>query len=115
VVHSHAHDLPKKVRVLALKHALSAKAREAAIIVIDALSVKGPKTKALREQFEKLGIANALLIGGDAIEDNFRLAARNIANIDVLPVRGINVYDVLRRNKLVLTKDALAALEERLK
>jgi large subunit ribosomal protein L4 len=115
VVHSHAHDLPKKVRVLALKHALSAKAREAAIIVIDTLSVKGPKTKALREQFEKLGIANALLIGGDAIEDNFRLAARNIANIDVLPVRGINVYDVLRRNKLVLTKDAVTALEERLK
>ena len=71
--------------------------------------------KAAAEQFEKLGIANALLIGGDAIEDNFRLAARNIANIDVLPVRGINVYDVLRRRKLVLTKDAVSALEERLK
>jgi len=115
VVRSHAHDLPKKVRALALKHALSAKAREAAIIVVDALSVKAPKTKALKQQFEKLGIANALFIGGEAIEDSFRLAARNIANIDVLPVRGINVYDVLRRHTLVLTKDAVSALEERLK
>jgi large subunit ribosomal protein L4 len=115
VVRSHAHDLPKKVRTLALRHALSAKARAAAIIVIDALSVKKAKTKALREQFAKLGIANALLIDGETIEDSFRLAARNIANIDVLPVRGINVYDVLRRQTLVLTRNAVAALEERLK
>jgi len=115
VVRSHAHDLPKKVRTLALRHALSAKARAAAIIVIDALSVKKAKTKALREQFEKLGIANALLIDGETIEDTFRLAARNIANIDVLPVRGINVYDVLRRQTLVLTRNAVIALEERLK
>ena len=115
VSRSHAHDLPKKVRVLALKHALSAKARDADIVVIDALSIKAAKTKALRGQFEKLGLANALFVVGDAIEDNFRLAARNIADIDVLPVRGINVYDVLRRNKLVLTKDAVNALQERLK
>jgi large subunit ribosomal protein L4 len=115
VVRSHAHDLPKKVRTLALRHALSAKARAAAIIVIDALTVKKAKTKALREQFEKLGIANALLIDGETIEDSFRLAARNIANIDVLPVRGINVYDVLRRQTLVLTRNAVVALEERLK
>jgi large subunit ribosomal protein L4 len=115
VVRSHAHDLPKKVRTLALRHALSAKARAAAIIVIDALTVKKAKTKALREQFEKLGIANALLIDGETIEDSFRLAARNIANIDVLPVRGINVYDVLRRQTLVLTRNAVIALEERLK
>ena len=115
VVRSHAHDLPKKVRVLALKHALSAKARDAAIVVVDALSLKAPKTKALREKFEKLGIANALFVGGEAIEDGFRLAARNITNVDVLPVRGINVYDVMRCQTLVLTKDALSALEERLK
>lgn len=112
---SHAHELPKKVRTLALKHALSTKAREDAIIVIDNLSVETPKTKALLAQFEKLGIANALFIGGNAIEDGFRLAARNIANVDVLPVQGINVYDVLRRHTLVLTKDAVNALEERLK
>lgn len=115
VVRSHAHDLPKKVRALALKHALSAKAKDAAIIVLDSLSVEAPKTKSLRAQFEKLGIANALFIGGESIEDNFRLAARNIGNIDVLPVKGINVYDVLRRHTLVLTKDAVSALEERLK
>ena len=115
VVRSHAHDLPKKVRVLALKHALSAKARDADIIIVDGLTVTEAKTKALREKLEKLGIANALLIGGATIEDSFRLAARNIGNLDVLPVQGINVYDVLRRQKLVLTKDAVAALEERLK
>jgi large subunit ribosomal protein L4 len=115
VPRSHEHGLPKKVRALALKHALSAKAKDSALIVVDALSVEAPKTKSLRAQFEKLGIANALLIGGDSIEDNFRLAARNIGNIDVLPVKGINVYDVLRRHTLVLTKDAVTALEERLK
>ena len=112
---SHAHDLPKKVRIMALRHALSAKARDAAIIIVDALAIKAPKTKALRQQFDKLGINNALFVGGESIDDGFRMAARNIANVDVLPVRGINVYDVLRRHTLVLTKDAVAALEERLK
>lgn len=115
VPRSHAHELPKKVRTLALKHALSTKAREESIIVVDTLAVESPKTKALLAQFQKLGIANALFIGGSAIEDGFRLAARNIANVDVLPVQGINVYDVLRRHTLVLTKDAVNALEERLK
>ena len=115
IARSHEHGLPKKVRIMALKHALSAKARDADIIVVDALAVDAPKTKALRRQFEKLGIANALFIGGETIEDGFRLAARNIANIDVLPVQGINVYDVLRRQKLVLTKAALDVLQERLK
>ena len=115
VPRSHEHDLPKKVRVLALKHALSAKAKESALIVVDGLSVSEPKTKALLAQFEKLGIANALFIGGESIEDGFRLAARNIANVDVLPVRGINVYDILRRHTLVLTKDAVNMLQERLK
>ena len=115
VSRSHAHDLPKKVRLLALRHALSAKARDADILVVDGLSVDGPKTKALRQRLEGLGIANALLVGGANIDDGFRLAARNIINLDVLPVQGINVYDVLRREKLVLTKEAVQVLEERLK
>jgi large subunit ribosomal protein L4 len=112
---SHAIDLPKKVRVLALRHALSAKAQDGGIVVLDAVSAKDAKTKALREQLEKLGIESALIIDGAEIENNFRLAARNIPNIDVLPVQGVNVYDILRRNKLVLTKAAIEALEARFK
>ena len=112
---SHAHDLPKKVRALALRHALSAKAKDGGIIVVDALSTNEAKTKSLAAQFGKLGLANALFIGGDTIEENFGRAARNIPNIDVLPVQGINVYDILRRQKLVLTKAALDALEARFK
>ena len=115
VVRSHEHDLPKKVRALALRHALSAKAKDGGIIVVDALVAQEAKTKALSAQFEKLGLANALIIGGDTIEENFGRAARNIPNIDVLPVQGINVYDILRRQKLVLTKDAVEALEARFK
>ena len=112
---SHAIDLPKKVRVLALKHALSAKARDGGIIVLDKASVTGGKTKALRENFNKLGLTSALIIDGAEVEANFALAARNIPNIDVLPVQGINVYDILRRKTLVLTKAALDALEARFK
>jgi large subunit ribosomal protein L4 len=115
VVRSHATDLPKKVRALALRHALSAKAKDGGIVVIDALSAKEAKTKALAAQFTKLGFANALIIGGDTIEENFGRAARNIPNIDVLPVQGINVYDILRRHTLVLTKAAVEALEARFK
>jgi large subunit ribosomal protein L4 len=111
----HAIDLPKKVRALALRHALSAKAKDGGIIVVDALSTKEAKTKALSAQFEKLGLANALIIGGAEIDENFGRAARNIPNIDVLPVQGINVYDILRRQKLVLTKAAVEALEARFK
>ena len=111
----HAIDLPKKVRALALRHALSAKAKDGGIIVVDALSAKEAKTKALSAQFEKLGLANALIIGGAEIDENFGRAARNIPNIDVLPVQGINVYDILRRQKLVLTKAAVEALEARFK
>src|SRR4051812_49236791 len=88
---SHEHGLPKKVRVLALKHALSAKAKDGAIIVIDKASVEGPKTKALKEQFGKLGLSSALIIDGAEVEANFKLAARAIPNIDVLPVQGLNV------------------------
>ena len=112
---SHAIDLPKKVRALALKHALSAKAKDDGIIVIEALSLKEAKTKALRSQFEKLGLANALIIDGAEIAPSVRTAARNIPNIDVLPVQGINVYDILRRQKLVLTRAAVDALEARFK
>ena len=115
VVRSHAIDLPKKVRALALKHALSAKAKDGGIIVLDKATVKDGKTKALQTSFEKLGLANALIIDGAEVEANFRLAARNIPNIDVLPVQGINVYDILRRHTLVLTKAALEALEARFK
>jgi large subunit ribosomal protein L4 len=112
---SHEIGLPKKVRALALKHALSAKAKDGGIVVIDALNVKDAKTKVLRGHFEKLGLANALIIDGVAVEANVRNAARNIPDIDVLPVAGINVYDILRRQKLVLTKAAVDALEARFK
>jgi large subunit ribosomal protein L4 len=114
-VRSHAHGLPKKVRALALKHALSSKAKDASLIVVDEVTLPEPKTKALIERFGKLGLANALIIGGAEIETNFQRAARNIPNVDVLPVQGINVYDILRREKLVLTKAAVDALEARFK
>ncbi len=112
---SHAIDLPKKVRALALRHALSAKAKDGGLIVLADLAAKEAKTKVLTAQFEKLGFANALIVGGAEIEENFGRAARNIPNIDVLPVQGINVYDILRRQKLVLTKAAVEALEARFK
>jgi large subunit ribosomal protein L4 len=115
VVRSHAIDLPKKVRALALRHALSAKAKDGGIVVLDKASLAGGKTKSLTKNFAKLGLDNALIIDGAEIEMNFRNAARNIPNIDVLPVVGINVYDILRRGKLVLTKAALDALEARFK
>jgi large subunit ribosomal protein L4 len=115
VVRSHEIGLPKKVRALALRHALSAKAKAGGLIVLDKASVAEPKTKALVANFEKLEIVNALIVDGAEIESNFRNAARNIPNIDVLPVQGINVYDILRRGKLVLTKAAVEALEARFK
>jgi large subunit ribosomal protein L4 len=115
VVRSHAIDLPKKVRVLALKHALSAKAKDGGIVVIEDAKLAETKTKLLQGHFAKLGLANALIIDGAEIDDGFRLATRNIPNIDVLPIQGINVYDILRRNTLVLTRAALDALEARLK
>jgi len=115
LVRSHAIDLPKKVRALALRHALSAKAKDGGIIVLDKTTVDAGKTRGLRDRFEKLGWSNALIIDGAEVNANFRLAARNIPNIDVLPVQGINVYDILRRHTLVLTKAALDALEARFK
>ena len=110
---SHAIDLPKKVRQLALKHALSAKAKAGEITIVDTLATKQPKTAPLRTQFGKLDWANALIIDGAEVDANFALAARNIPQIDVLPVQGINVVDILRRQRLVLTKAALDALEAR--
>jgi large subunit ribosomal protein L4 len=115
VVRSHAIELPKKVRALALRHALSSKAKDGGLLLIDKASVKEAKTKGLAQQLGKLGVSNALIIDGTEIEANFRNAARNIPNIDVLPVQGINVYDILRRKTLVLTKAAVEALEARLK
>jgi large subunit ribosomal protein L4 len=115
VVRSHAHDLPKKLRALGLKHALSAKAKASDLIVIDDLVASDAKTKAIAANFVKLGLTNALVIGGAELDQNFKRAAANIANIDVLPVQGINVYDILRRGKLVLSKAAIEALEERFK
>jgi large subunit ribosomal protein L4 len=103
------------VRALALKHALSAKARDGGIIVLDKASAKDVKTGTLRKNFAKLGLTSALIIDGAELEANFALAARNIPDIDVLPVQGINVYDILRRQVLVLTKSALEALEARFK
>ena len=115
VVRSHEHDLPKKVRALALRHALSAKLKAEDLIIIDQLISAEAKTKTLVGTFELLGLTNALVIGGAEIDSNFKLAAANIPNIDVLPVQGINVYDILRRGKLVLSKAAVEALEERFK
>jgi large subunit ribosomal protein L4 len=115
LVRSHATGLPKKVRALALRHALSAKAKDGAIIVMDKATIKDGKTKALLTRFAKLGLDNARIIDGAEIEAGFRSATRNIPNVDVLPVQGINVYDILRRRTLVLTKAALDALEARFK
>jgi len=112
---SHAHDLPKQVRALALRHALSSKAKTNTLIVLDKADAAEAKTKALLGQFGKLGLSNALIIDGAEVQANFAMAARNIPYIDVLPVQGINVYDILRREKLVLTKAAVDALEARFK
>jgi large subunit ribosomal protein L4 len=115
VVRSHEIGLPKKVRALALKHALSAKAKDGGIIIVDKATIEGGKTKALAANFEKLGLKNVLIIDGAAVDTGFAHAARNIPNVDVLPVQGINVYDILRRHHLVLTRAALEALEARFK
>ena len=115
VTRSHEHDLPKKVRALALRHALSAKHRAGGLIVWERASLDEAKTKALRETFAKAALNSVLIIDGAEVHAGFATAARNIPNIDVLPIQGINVYDILRRQKLVLTKAALDALEARFK
>lgn len=113
VVRSHAFDLPKKFRALALRHALSSKAKSGSLVVVDSVSINDPKTGALRAQLGKIGLTNALVIAGSEVDANFKLAARNIPNVDVLPNAGLNVYDVLRRQTLVLTKDAVDAINAR--
>jgi large subunit ribosomal protein L4 len=110
---SHAIDLTKKMRALALRHALSAKAKAGEIVVLDQAASKDGKTGALKKQFAELGWKSALIIDGAALDDAFARAARNIPHIDVLPIAGINVYDILRREKLVLTKAAVEALDVR--
>jgi len=115
VVRSHAIDLPKKVRALALKMALSSKQADESLVVLADAKSKDGKTAGLKKQLTKLGIDNALVIDGAEVDGNFARAARNIAHIDVLPAQGINVYDILRRDKLVLTKAALDSLKERFK
>ncbi len=112
---SHAIGMPKKMRALALRHALSSKVKSSELIVLDNVDVKSAKTKDLQVTLSKLGLENALIIDGAEVNDNFAKASRNIMNIDVLPVQGINTYDILRRHKLVLTKAALEALEARYK
>ena len=114
VVRSHASDLPKKVRKLALRCALSSKAAEGKLIVLDQAALAEPKTAKLKGHFGKLGVSSALIIAGAEVDTNFARAAANIAHVDVLPQQGANVYDILRRDTLVLTKDAVKHLEERL-
>lgn len=110
---SHAIGLPKKIRALALRHALSAKARAKELVVLDKAELPEPKTSVMRRNLARLGLENALIIVGAEVEKNFALAVRNIPNVDVLPAQGINVYDILRRKKLVLTKAAVDILNDR--
>ena len=114
VVRDHGYDLPKKVRKLGLKTALASKLKDEKLIVLDEAKLTEPKTKALKAQLEKLGVTSALIVDG-AVDENLKKAAANLIGIDVLPQIGANVYDILRRDTLVLTKNAVEALEARLK
>jgi large subunit ribosomal protein L4 len=115
VLRSHAHDLPKKVRKLAMRCALSAKQRDGKLIVVDSVASDSAKTAALAQKLEKLGFNSVLIIGGAEVDQNFRRAAANLVGVDVLPQAGANVYDILRRDTLVLSRDAVQHLEARLK
>lgn len=115
VVRSHAQDLPKKIRRLGMRCALSSKAQNGKLVVVDALKLPEVKTKELVSKMEKMGLKSALFVGGAELDTNFKLAAHNIVGIDVLPQQGANVYDILRRDTLVLTKEAAENLEARLK
>ena len=114
VVRDYAHDLTKKFRKLGLKVALSAKAKEGNLIVIDEAKLADPKTKDLKNKLNVLGLNNCLIIDGKEVDVNFALASRNIIGVDILPTIGANVYDILRKDKLVLTKEAVDCLKERL-
>jgi len=113
VQHSHEFDLPKKVKALGLKHALSSKAKSGAIVILDEAKAKDIKTGHLAKQFGKLGVASVLVVDGE-FDKNFQLSARNLAHVSLVPVAGLNVYDIMRRDKLVLTAAAVKAIEERL-
>lgn len=115
VVRDHSHDLSKKVRKLAICMALSSKQADGKLIILDSAKIDSHKTKALAAKFAKLGLASALIIDGANLDANFAKAARNLPHIDVLPEQGANVYDILRRDVLVLTKNAVEQLQERLK
>ncbi len=115
VVRDHGHDLPKKVRRLALKSAISAKQKEGKLVIIDSAAMKAPKTSELAKQLEKLGWGRALVIDGEQVDTNFAKAAANLIGIDVLPSGGANVYDILRRDTLVITQAGVDKLMERLK
>ncbi len=112
VLRSHEFSLPKKVRALGLRHALSAKAKDSKIIVVDEVASKEIKTKTLAKNLDRLGAMNALIVDG-AFDNNFAMSARNLRNITLVPAAGLNVYDILRRDTLVLTKAAVKAIEER--
>ena len=111
---SHGHDLPKKVRQLGLNHALSAKARDGSLVILDAATSDG-KTAALAKQVKNLGWKRALIIDGASVDEAFASAARNITGLDILPTAGANVYDILKRDTLVITKAGVEALEARFK
>ena len=113
VQHSHEFSLPKKVRALGLRHALSTKAKAGAIVVLDSAKSDSVKTKGLAERFGKLGIESVLIVDGE-FDKNFQLSARNLSHVALLPASGLNVYDILRRDKLVLTTAAVKLIEERL-
>ncbi|MCE3232132.1 MAG: rplD [Rickettsiaceae bacterium] len=113
-VRSHAHSLPKKIRALGLKIALSSKVNSGSVYVLKDDLNKDFKTAQVAKGLEGLGIKSALIIGGEQIADNFRKAVANIKEVDLLPVQGANVYDILRRKNLILTEDAIKKLEERL-
>ena len=115
IVRDHSHELTKKFRKLGLKTALSAKAKEGNLVVVDEAKLSAPKTKDLLGKLSSCGLKNCLFIDGKEVDTNFALASRNIIGVDVLPTVGANVYDILRKDKLVLTKDAVACLEDRLK
>jgi large subunit ribosomal protein L4 len=112
VNHSHEFDLPKKVRALGLKHALSSKAKDGAIVVLEDAKADAIKTGQLAKRFGKLGLRSALVVDGE-FDKNFQLSARNLNHVALLPAAGLNVYDIMRRDKLVLTAAALKAIEER--
>ncbi|MBO4480155.1 MAG: 50S ribosomal protein L4 [Alphaproteobacteria bacterium] len=114
VVRDHSIDLPKKIRSLGLKMALSSKAKDGALIVVDSEKMSAVKTGTFAKQLKKLNIDSALFVGADSLDENFKKSAANINNIDVLPTVGLNVSDILKHEKLVLTADAVKAIESRL-